>query len=453
MKNLNQKHIVVAGAARSGVAVAILLKEKGGDIFVTDAGPIAAHFKERLQENDIPFEEKGHTGQAETGDFLVMSPGIPSEAPIATTYSESGRHIYSELEVASWFTGNRMVAVTGTNGKTTVANWMAHIWKTAGNSHELAGNIGTAFSDVVLGTPEDADILLEVSSFQLDHIHTFAPTVSMILNITPDHMNRYNNDFEKYAQAKFRITENQTSDHWFIYDDDDPVLSDFSKTLSGRKNAPKPLSFSLEHEVDEGMYLHNGKLIFTFNQKKQTLMNTEDVGLPGKHNLKNGMAAALAARACEISNDFIRESLKRFEGVEHRLELIRVLDGVSYINDSKATNINAVWYALNSFDMPIVLILGGRDKGNNYCQLQSQLVEKVHTIIAIGEARKVIQTQLNNVVPNMLEAETMEEAVEISRKKAKRGEIVLLSPACSSHDMFNDYEHRGNCFAEAVNQL
>ena len=453
MKNISDKHIVVAGAARSGVAAALLLTGQGASVFVTDAGPIASHFKETLEDAVIPFEENGHTAKAEEGEFLVISPGIPSDSDIAKAYIKDDKSIYSELEAASWFNENRMIAVTGSNGKTTVVNWLNDIWDAAGHPHELAGNIGTAFSDVASATDAGSDILLEVSSFQLDHINTFRPAVSMILNITPDHLNRYDNNFEKYAKAKFRITENQTADDWFIYDADDPVLNEFSKTLSERDSSPRQLAFSIKNEVEEGLFLKDGALILTLNQKRQTLMEMNDVGLPGKHNLKNGMAAALAARACEISNDDIRESLKRFEGVEHRLELVRVLNGVSYINDSKATNINAVWYALDSFNMPIVLILGGRDKGNNYCELQSQLVEKVHTIIAIGEARDAIKSQLKNVVPDILEADSLEEAVEISRKKSKRGEIVLLSPACSSFDMFDNYEHRGSRFKEIVSQL
>lgn len=453
MKDVTEKHIVVAGAARSGVGAAFLLKSRGAGVFMTDAGPIADHIKERLNESSVPFEENGHTEKAEQGDFLVISPGIPSDSDIAKIYSSSGREIYSELEAASWFNANRMIAVTGSNGKTTVVNWLNDIWECAGLTHHLAGNIGTAFSNVVSTAESGSDILLEVSSFQLDHIDTFRPSVSMILNITPDHLNRYENSFEKYAKSKFRITENQTSDDWFIYDADDPTLIEFSKTLSKLEDSPRQLAFSLTKEVDEGLFLKDGALILTLNQKNEKLMDMHDVGLPGKHNLKNGMAAALAARACEISNKFIQESLKRFEGVEHRLELVRVLNGVSYINDSKATNINAVWYALDSFDMPIVLILGGRDKGNNYNELQSQLVEKVHTIISIGEAREAIQSQLHNVVPDILEADSLEEAVKLSKKKAKRGEIVLLSPACSSFDMFDNYEHRGNCFKEIVDQL
>jgi UDP-N-acetylmuramoylalanine--D-glutamate ligase len=453
MKDVTGKNIVVAGAARSGVSAAILLSGHGATVFVTDAGPVAEHIKERLNEFNISFEEKGHTGKAEEGDFLVISPGIPSDSDIAISYSRSGRKIYSELEAASWFNENRMIAVTGSNGKTTVATWLNDIWECAGLNPHLAGNIGTAFSDVVTTAESGSDILLEVSSFQLDHIDTFRPAVSLILNITPDHLNRYENSFEKYAKAKFRITENQTSDDWFIYDADDSVLTRFSKTLSQKDDSPRQLAFSLHKEVEEGLFLKDGALILKLNQKRQTLMEMNDVSLPGNHNLKNGMAAALAARACEISNDTIRESLKRFEGVEHRLELVRVLNGVSYINDSKATNINAVWYALDSFNMPIVLILGGRDKGNNYSELQSQLVEKVHTIIAIGEAKEAIKSQLNNVVPDILDADSLEQAVELSRKKAKRGEIVLLSPACSSFDMFKNYEERGNCFKDIVNQI
>ena len=453
MKDIKNKHIVVAGAARSGIAAARLLVKHAASVFVTDAGPIAAHFKEALQEASIPFEEKGHSNKAEEGDFLVISPGIPSDSSIAKAYITEGKHVYSELEAASWFNENRMIAVTGSNGKTTVVNWLNDIWDASSQPHALAGNIGTAFSDVVSATDKSSDILLEVSSFQLDHIDSFRPSVSMILNITPDHLNRYDNNFEKYAKAKFRITENQTKDDWFIYNSDDPLLNEFSKTLSEQDISPRQLAFSIKKEVDEGIFLKDGALILTLNQKKQTLINMKDVGLPGKHNLKNGMAAALAARACEISNNHIRESLKRFEGVEHRLELVRVLNGVSYINDSKATNINAVWYALDSFNMPIVLILGGRDKGNNYCELQPQLVEKVHTIVSIGEAREAIQSQLNNVVPDILDADSLEEAIKISRKKAKRGEIVLLSPACSSFDMFESYEHRGNRFKEIVSQL
>lgn len=453
MMDLKGKHIVVAGAARSGVAAALLLKKQGADIFVSDSGRIDDQTQERLRDHQIEFEQNGHTEKAEQGDFLVISPGIPSDSDIASSYRNNNKKIYSEIEAASWFNSNPIVAVTGSNGKTTVVNWMANIWKHAGKPHALCGNIGTAFSEVVADTEPGADIILEVSSFQLDHIETFRPSISMILNITPDHLDRYQHDFEKYARAKFRITENQTRDDWFIYDADDPTLIEFSKSLAQKDSSPRQLAFSTEREVDEGIYLEDNNIVLSFNQQKKTLMEIRNVGLPGKHNLKNGMAAALAARACEIRDEWICEILQKFEGVEHRLEFVRTVDGVDYINDSKATNINSVWFALDSFEMPVVLIMGGRDKGNDYTKLHSQLIEKVHTVVSIGEAQEAIRTQLEDVVPHIIEAESMKEAVKTSRSKAKRGEVVLLSPACSSFDMFRNYEDRGNKFKEAVSNL
>jgi len=429
MKDVKNRYIVVAGGARSGIAAALLLKKTGADVFLSDAGSIAPDMEQKLIREQVSYEKEGHTERAAKGEILVISPGIPSTSPIAIEYMEAGKMIYSEVEIASWFTQNRMVAVTGTNGKTTVVNWLDHIWKMAGKPHQSAGNIGKAFSEAVLETDNDADFLLEISSFQLDHIDRFHPKVSLILNITPDHLDRYQQDFERYAASKFRITENQTSGDWFIFDADDPILDKFSNTLSPNKNSPALLAYSLEKKVEQGMYIHDDQIILSVNQKTEPFMKLNDIGLPGRHNLKNGMAAALAARACELSNDIIRESLRSFEGVEHRLELVRTLNGVRYINDSKATNINAVWVALDSYDVPLVLILGGRDKGNNYKNLESQLRENVHTVVAIGEARRKIRNQLQGVVPNLLEADTLKEAVKISQKKAKRGEVVLLSPA------------------------
>lgn len=453
MKEVKGQHIVVAGAARSGVAAAVLLKNRGADVFVSDAGTIATNMSRRLSSANIPFEQKGHTSQAMQGDFLVISPGIPSDSAIAKKYLESGKKIYSEVEIASWFNQNKMIAVTGSNGKTTVVNWMSHLWSLAGKNHRVAGNIGTAFSEQTeLSTPGE-DMLLEISSFQLDHIDSFRPSISMILNITPDHLDRYEQQFDKYARAKQKITTNQKNDDWFIYNADDPIVRDFAESLSKKEHSPQMLAFSLEREPEQGIYQKNNQLILNIKQQKQILMAATDIGLPGRHNLRNGMATALAARASEIENEFIRESLKTFEGVEHRLEKVRNLDGVLYVNDSKATNINSVWYALQSFDNPVVLILGGRDKGNDYRKLEDQIHEKVHTIITIGEAREMIKNQLSDIVPYLLEADTLKEAVKKAREKAKRGEVVLLSPACSSFDMFENYEDRGNQFKQAVIDL
>ncbi len=453
MIDVKNKHITIAGAARSGVAAAILLKKKGAVPFLSDSGPVDDKFANKLRSESIEFEEKSHSERAMQGEFLVISPGVPTSSPIAQRYLNDEKSIFSEIEMASWFNRSPIVAVTGSNGKTTAVNWMHHTWKTAKKECILAGNIGFAFSELVDQTEETKDALLEVSSFQLDHVNTFHPAVAVILNITPDHLDRYENDFEKYAASKFRIAENQTADDWFIYNADDATVSGFAKKLSKRKNAPRMMAFSTESELPNGAFVRNGQLILRLDQKEEILMNTEDISLPGKHNLSNGMATALAARASEIENEFIRESLQSFEGVEHRLEYVRTFNGVKYINDSKATNINAVWFALDSFNVPIVLILGGRDKGNNYHDLTTQIREKVHTIIAIGEAKEAIKNQLKDVVPNLTEAKSMKEAVKEASKVAKRGEVVLLSPACSSFDMFENYEHRGKVFKESVLEL
>ena len=451
MMLVEDKYIVVIGAARSGVAAAKLLQAKGAKVFVSDYGSISEEAKQQLEKTSIPFEENGHSEKARSGDLVVISPGVPTESEVIQLYLNNGKAVYSEIEAASWFTNNNLIAITGSNGKTTVTSWLAHVWRTAGRDHTLAGNIGFAFSDKV--QTASGEIILEVSSFQLDHIHTFKPAVSVILNITPDHMDRYQHSIEKYAASKFRITENQKGGDVFIYHYDDPLLSKHAVNLAAKPDAPRIWSFSSQNEVPEGAFVRDNEILFKFNNKVESFMHVNDLGLTGRHNLNNGLATALAARAAEIKNDAIRESLQKFEGVEHRLEVVRVLDGVKYVNDSKATNVNAVWFALDSFNIPLTLILGGRDKGNDYSELESQIREKVHTIIAIGESKHRIQEQLENVVPNFLTAESMGEAVRTAQKNAKRGEAVLLSPACSSFDMFDNYEHRGHVFKEEVNKL
>jgi UDP-N-acetylmuramoylalanine--D-glutamate ligase len=453
MINIKNKHIAVIGAARSGLAAARMLKKQGADVYVSDASEIREEVKSELDSDHIEYEENRHTSRARHVEMAVVSPGVPDKASIIKYYQREGIPIYSEIEAASWFNKSPIIAVTGSNGKTTVTSWMAHVWKTAGKSFLLAGNIGRAFSDVIDDTQPGTMAILEVSSFQLDHIYSFRPEISVILNITPDHLDRYDNSFNKYADSKIRILENQQADDIFIYNRDDPLLSDKIRSVKNREIHPRLLSFSIENEVEEGAFIRNNQIIIKINDAEEILMNTSEVGLPGRHNLHNGLATALAARISEIKSESIRESLRTFEGVEHRLELVRILDGVKYINDSKATNINAVWFALDSFNMPIVLILGGRDKGNDYNELISQIREKVHTVIAIGEAREAIKNQIGEVVPNFEEADTLEDAVKIGYTKAKRGEIVLLSPACSSFDMFEDYEHRGRVFKTAVLNL
>lgn len=451
MKDVQGQHIVVIGAARSGIAAALLLAKKGADVFVSDYGQISDQAKQKLEQAGISYEENGHTDRTKSADFVVLSPGVPTEAPIIQYYLNEGKSVYSEIEAASWFTDQKIFAVTGSNGKTTVANWLDHVWNTADRDHALAGNIGVAFSDEI--DRNTGDFLLEVSSFQLDHIKDFKPAVSMILNITPDHLNRYQNSLELYAAAKFRITENQTKADRFIFNYDDPIIQKHVEQLKQIQTAPQLWAFSNENEVPQGAFVRDDYIIFKFNDKEEPLMPTEELGLRGRHNLSNGLATALAARAAEIKNEIIRESLKTFTGVEHRLELAREVDGVKYINDSKATNVNAVWFALDSFNVPVTLILGGRDKGNDYSELEDQIREKVHTIIAIGESKDRVEAQLGKVAPNFVKVETMGGAVRAAQKVAKKGEIVLLSPACASFDMFDSYEHRGKIFKDEVNKL
>lgn len=453
MMDVLHKHITVAGAARSGIAAALLLKKEGALPFVTDAGPIPPTDKEELIREHIEFEENGHTEKAYSGEFLIVSPGIPTESGIVQQYLSSGKPVFSEIEAASWFNSSPVIAVTGSNGKTTVVRWLQHMWSTAGKKSIIAGNVGTAFSAVAEETAADTDALLEVSSFQLDHIETFRPDVSILLNLTPDHLDRYEHSFKKYSQTKFRITENQRASDTFIINMDDPVIARFIKSFVWRNKPPSILTFSTLNEVEQGAFLRNENIILKLNNKEELLMNIGEMNLKGRHNLTNGMATALAARASEIKNEYIRESLRTFEGVAHRLEFVRKHQGVSYVNDSKATNVNAVWYALDRFDVPVVLILGGRDKGNDYSELESQIREKVHTIITIGEAAERIQSQLKGVVPHIKSASSMKDAVKKARKSAKRGEIVLLSPACSSFDMFDSYEDRGHQFKQAVIDL
>ncbi|TVQ09699.1 MAG: UDP-N-acetylmuramoyl-L-alanine--D-glutamate ligase [Balneolaceae bacterium] len=447
------KHIVIIGGARSGVAAACLLKHKGATVFVTDSGPIPDVSLARLEREGIDFEQGGHSGRAESGDFAVISPGVPSDAPLTLAWLGSGRNVYSEIEVSWWFSDSPLIAITGSNGKTTTTTWVHHLWQTAGLSCRLGGNIGIAYADLVDQPIAGEVIALEVSSFQLDHIDRFRPRVAMILNITPDHLNRYSNKFENYTASKLRIYENQGPDDYLIYNFDDPVLKKHIEVLSRLDSCPKLLGFSDQNEVPAGAFVRDDKIIFKMDNKEDFLMNVGDIGLRGRHNLNNGLATALAARAFEIRNEVIRDSLMQFEGVEHRLEQVRIVRGVRYINDSKATNVNAVWYALKSFNEPVVLILGGRDKGNDYSEIAGEVQSKVHTIIAIGEGRQEIERQLGNEAPYMLTAESMEEAVAIASKKARRGEVVLLSPACASFDMFNSYEHRGQVFKEAVRKI
>lgn len=450
MMDVAGRNIVIIGAARSGISVALLLHRKGADVFVTDLSSVSDEARARLENEGIAYEENGHSDKAYSGELAVVSPGVPDEAPLVQHYFEKGNRIYSEIEAAAWFCNSPVIAVTGSNGKTTAVEWMADMWRRAGKKVLVAGNIGTAFSEIIPETKPDTTVILEVSSFQLDHIHKFKPEISVLLNITPDHLNRYQNSFERYAASKMRIFSNQDSGDTLIYGYDDPLLR---SRFEAEEILPRLLAFSARTKVDKGAGVADELLMFFENQSQEVLMNKNEVGLPGNHNLSNGLASALAARAFEVENEAIRESLRSFSGVEHRLELVSELDGVRWYNDSKATNVNSVWYALESFNSPLVLIMGGRDKGNDYSELRSLVEEKVHTIIAIGEGRDIIEAQLKDSTQNFFKSESLEEAVALAHGSAKHGEIVLLSPACASFDMFDSYEQRGETFKQLIRHL
>ncbi|MFO8030372.1 MAG: UDP-N-acetylmuramoyl-L-alanine--D-glutamate ligase [Cyclonatronaceae bacterium] len=452
MTRMDNRQVVVAGAARSGVAVAALLKRKGARVLVSDIGTIAGEYRERLEQAGIPFEERGHTEKALDGEILVLSPGVPSDAPIVREYKKAEKQVVAEIEVASWYCQSRIIAVTGSNGKTTVVNWLADVWKRAGRACLLAGNIGTAFSEVVEQTSPDVDLILEVSSFQLDHIDRFRARVAVLLNITPDHLNRYHNQFEEYIASKMQLPLHQTKDDTLIYGYDDPVVKEQVGKLTSRPDSPSTLPFSSEVEVP-GIFLRNGIIRIQTDRMDEEVLPMKQLALPGKHNIRNGLAVALAARICEIDKGPIRESLSRFEGVPHRLQRVREAEGVIWFNDSKATNVNAVWYALTSFSRPVILIMGGRDKGNDYSELASEIRKKVKLIVAIGEARDAIHEQLEGVAPVIWFADSMQDAVQKCYIKAERGDVVLLSPACASFDMFESYEDRGLRFIQAVMAL
>lgn len=484
-QQLSGTKVVVIGAARSGVGAAELLHEAGAAVFVSDHGAITNPMKERLQTRGIAFEEGGHTAAASDGTFAVLSPGVPTHSALVQEYILQKKAVVSEIELASWYSSSPIIAITGSNGKTTVSSWVHDCFERAGRPNELAGNIGMAFSEqcirlgLVHSTSSNVEIaapttsvqssipataghpstqgefywILEVSSFQLDHIHTFSPCVSVLLNITPDHLNRYNHSMDEYAASKFRITEQQSTGQTFIYNYDDLRVRSYARQLQSQSDAPQLWAFSTQEPVERGAFLDNNNIIFRFNNQEEILMSPFELVLQGQHNLQNGLATALAVRACEIKNEVIRESLSRFTGVEHRLEVVRKLDGVKYINDSKATNVNAVWFALDSIKTPLTLILGGRDKGNDYTELRDQLIDKVHTVIAIGESRERIQEQIGDITPHFMAADNMRDAVRYAQKQAKKGEVVLLSPACSSFDMFDNYEHRGREFKECVQHL
>ncbi|MFP2997391.1 UDP-N-acetylmuramoyl-L-alanine--D-glutamate ligase [Spongiivirga sp. MCCC 1A20706] len=441
--------LVVLGGGESGVGTAILGKQKGYDVFVSDKGQIAKKYKDVLEHFEILWEEGTHTeAKILAADVVMKSPGIPDKVPLVQQLVAKRIPVISEIEFASKYTDAMIVGITGSNGKTTTTKLTHHILHTGGLNVGMAGNIGDSFAKMVAEKNHD-HYVLEISSFQLDGIVDFKPHIAVLTNITPDHLDRYEYKLENYVASKFRITMNQTEEDYLIYDADDPIIEDWL-----RKHPVKSqlLPFSLVKKVDQGAYIENENLIITIN-KQQITMPTDIISLDGKHNIKNAMASATVAELTRIRKETIRESLSNFQAVPHRMEKVLKIQNVTYINDSKATNVNAAFYALESMTAPTVWIIGGVDKGNDYTPLFPLVHEKVKAIICLGVDNDKIIENFGRVVDIMVETQTMREAVRAAYEFAEKGDNVLLSPACASFDLFDNYEDRGDQFKEAVRNL
>ena len=440
--------LVILGGGESGVGTALLGKAKGFDVFVSDKGKIKEKYKQVLIHNEIEWEDETHTeSKILNANIIMKSPGIPDKAPLVKQIRELGILVVSEIEFAAKYTNAVMVGITGSNGKTTTATLTHHLLK-GELQVGLAGNIGDSFAKQIL-EHDYPNYVLEISSFQLDDIIDFKPNIAVLLNITPDHLDRYDYKFENYIASKFRIAMNQTAHDYFIYDADDEVITNHLKKHPVQSTL---LPFSLTKTIENGAYLEKENIIITINNNK-IIMPTTSLTLEGNHNIKNAMAASTVAHLLKIRKQTIRESLENFQGVEHRLEQVLKINKVQYINDSKATNVNATYYALESMDAPTVWIVGGVDKGNNYEELYPFVNEKVKAIICLGIDNEKLLNAFGGMVDVIIETQFMSEAVKIAYKLAEAGDNVLLSPACASFDLFENYEDRGRQFKDAVRNL
>ncbi len=443
------KRLVILGGGESGVGTAILGKQKGFDVFVSDFGKINDNYKKVLLDYGIDFEDEKHTESLIlNADVVMKSPGIPDKSPMVKKLIEKGIKIISEIEFTAPYTNATTVGITGSNGKTTTTMLTYHLLKSGGLNVGLAGNIGKSFAWQVAEHNFDVYVL-EISSFQLDGCFTYKPHIAIITNISPDHLDRYDYKYENYIEAKFRVTQCQDESDYLIYDDDDEAITNW---LKNNKTKAIKIPFSLTKPIKNGVSIINKTMNMDINEE-EFLMDTTSFTLEGKHNLKNAMAAASVAHLLKIRKDTIRESMSNFQGVPHRLEKVLKIQNVQYINDSKATNVNSVFYALDSMTTQTVWIVGGVDKGNDYTELIELVYEKVKAIVCLGvDNQKIIET-FGNIVDVMVEADNMVDAVKISQQIAEKGDTVLLSPACASFDLFKNYEDRGDQFKEAVRNL
>ena len=442
--------LVILGGGESGTGTAVLGKQKGWEVFLSDKSSLKEVYKKELDAKGIRWEEGQHTeSEILSADCIIKSPGIPHKVPIVQQAKAKGIEIISEIEFASRYTDAKIIAITGSNGKTTTTTLVYHLLKEAGLSVAVGGNIGYSFARLVAQEPKEYYVL-EISSFQLDDITSFHPHIALLLNITPDHLDRYNYEFQNYIDAKMRITEFQQAADYLIYDADDPVT--VQEIGKGQVKA-QLLPFSLEKTFEKGAWSLDEKNMYVNVNQNIFEMSTKDLTIKGKHNLKNAMGATMVAKLLNVRNENIRNSLMTFQGVPHRLEFVREVEGVRYINDSKATNVNSVYYALDSMEEGLVWIVGGQDKGNDYTPLIPYVSKKVKAIVCLGlDNQKIIQT-FQSIVPTIIETHSMEDAVQVGRGLSQEGDTVLLSPACASFDLFQSYEDRGNQFKHYVNML
>ncbi|NYI50035.1 UDP-N-acetylmuramoyl-L-alanine--D-glutamate ligase [Macellibacteroides fermentans] len=443
------KKMVILGAGESGTGAAVLAKAKGYDVFVSDLSVIKPVYKEMMDARGIAWEEGQHTESIVlAADEIVKSPGIPDKAAIIKKLKEKGTSIISEIEFAGRYTNSKMICITGSNGKTTTTMLTYHILKQAGLDVGLAGNVGNSLALQVAEQPH-AYYVLELSSFQLDNMYDFKADVAILMNITPDHLDRYNYEFQNYVDSKFRIIQNQTEEDVFIYWNDDPVIA---REIA--KHNPKAALYPFSETKKEGVkaFTENKQIVIETDNGIFT-MDQDQLALTGTHNLYNSLASGIAAKVTDIKDDEIRASLSDFAGVEHRLEKVARVRGVDYINDSKATNVNSCWYALQSMNTPVVLILGGTDKGNDYTEIEELVINKVHSLIFLGVDNTKLHAFFDGKVPVIEDAQSMEEAISKAYKLASKGDTVLLSPCCASFDLFKNYEDRGNQFKACVLNL
>ena len=444
------RRIAVLGGGESGVGAAILAKVKGMDVWLSDFGNIADKYKARLDEYSINWEEGHHTEERIlAADEVVKSPGIPDTAPIIQKIKAKNIPVISEIEFAGRYTDAKMVCITGSNGKTTTTMLTYHILKDAGLNVGLAGNVGTSLAYQVATANHDVYVI-ELSSFQLDNMYDFKANIAVLLNITPDHLDRYNYEMQNYVNAKFRILQNQTKDDSFIYWEDDPVIAE---QLNHINVEAQMLPFSEHNEEGARAYCDGDTLVFNAAEGTDFEMPVDELALNGLHNLYNSMAAGLSASLLNIKKDVIRKALSDFQSVEHRLEYVDTINGIRYVNDSKATNVNYCWYALESMKTPVVLILGGKDKGNDYSEIEKFVTDKVSAIVCMGKDNEKIKTFFAGKVPVIADTHSIGDAVSEATRLAKSGDTVLLSPCCASFDLFTSYEDRGRQFKDEVRKL